>query len=148
MVIKQREKICRYFPVIFLLIVGQQNSNSADTLHDNALCKDLTKSWGYKCEIQHTGRKYDSVCKIKIPKMTIVGNITNTSVKHSISKIHTYEISSAKEGSINVLMVISTLGQKNVVCEHGCMYLFYILFVCCLCCIFREFRKLFRCLLC
>ena len=42
--------------------------------------------------------------------MTIVGNITNTSVKHSISKIHTYEISSAKEGSINVLMVISTLG--------------------------------------
>lgn len=49
----------------------------------------------------------------------MVGNIASTSVKLSIPKICTYEINSAQEGSRTVLMVISTQGWKNVVCEHG-----------------------------
>jgi hypothetical protein len=41
--------------------------------------------------------------------MTVVENIVSTSVKLSILKIRTYEISLAQEGSRTVLMVISTL---------------------------------------
>jgi hypothetical protein len=44
--------------------------------------------------------------------MAVVGNIEGTSEKLSISKICTYEISSAQEGSRTVLVVLGTSGRK------------------------------------